>query len=75
MPKGLANLGNTCYMNSALQCLIHVPDLSNHLLKHGYDGPCELTREYAKLLKELWRDKTSAYAIPRDFHKIGRAHV
>lgn len=68
MPKGLANIGNTCYMNSAIQCLIHVPDLSNHLLKEGYDGPCELTREYAKLVKDLWRNKESAYTIPRDFH-------
>lgn len=68
MPKGLANIGNTCYMNSALQCLVHIPDLTNHLLKNGYDGPCELTREYALLVKDLWRDKSSKYAIPREFH-------
>ena len=33
---GLYNLGNTCYMNSALQCLSHTPDLAAFFLSGLY---------------------------------------
>ena len=33
-PPGLANLGNTCYLNSVTQCLKKVPNLSSSLLKY-----------------------------------------
>lgn len=33
---GLMNLGNTCYMNSALQCLSNMSELTAHFLQRKY---------------------------------------
>ncbi|KAI9312465.1 hypothetical protein BX666DRAFT_1987680 [Dichotomocladium elegans] len=79
---GLNNLGNTCFMNSALQCLSNTPQLSQYFLSGKYQkelnpsnplGMKGLVAEaYGSLIKALWSGKFSSTA-PRDFkYTIGQ---
>jgi hypothetical protein len=67
--RGLLNLGNTCYFNTAVQCLAHCPPLTKRLFLNSYDGPCAITKEYQKLCRSLFLAKAKDPLDPSDLLK------
>lgn len=72
--KGLYNIGNTCYMNSAIQCLSHIPELRNYFLTGSHTNTLkknskgfDLTNEWQILLYKLCQNKTTSIINPIDF--------
>ena len=71
---GLRNVGLTCYMNSTLQCLLHIPELNNYFLniypqqenrlRHinkTAETRGKLSQKYFELIKDVNKNSAKDY--------------
>ena len=69
----MSNLGNTCFIKSILQCLVHLPELVRGLRQGGeVPAGAKFTQAFAKLVKKMQAAEPRGSVTPSEFLRAAR---
>ena len=75
---GLSNLGNTCYMNSTLQCLSNIPKLRSYYAGGEFEADLNTERSptkgevavaFSQLMRQMWTSGAMV-VTPSEFKRV-----
>ena len=80
---GIMNLGNTCYMNAAIQVLRHFPEFSLLCTQGTLEQACadkntnhyKIVRGFTDLVQSIWSGTSPGYVLPKGFLEDMRSAV
>ncbi|CAD7923084.1 unnamed protein product [Amoebophrya sp. A120] len=81
---GLRNLGNTCFLNSSIQCLLSIPQLQAYFRERFTDGDLNdrtaplkgrLAREFHALLSDVHQSRAGAVLSPAGLRNLLIRHA
>ena len=59
---GLSNVGMTCYMNSTLQCLLHIPELTDYFINRYTDE--------VEKIKKIYKDIETHGRLSQEYYEV-----
>lgn len=69
MAKGIHNMGNTCYINSTIQCLACCEAFKRYIVNASPSGTPEITGQLKEVVNEITAPGGEGAIIPRDLMK------